>query len=147
MKGNPLCRCPECQFFGWKKLFFRAYRNKFSVHECVIFKLFAITPISVQPFTVKTTAVLLQNALLSPNFGKIFCYNTSVSRYTFTNSHCQNYNYRGSPSSTVSTSTISTSMNFQKVLDKVVLVGDLISKFALVELTLYMYYSTSTKFA
>ena len=55
--------------------------------------------------------------------------------------------YRGSPTSTVSTSTISTSMNFQKVLDKVVLVGDLISKFALVELTLYMYYSTSTKFA
>ena len=43
--------------------------------------------------------------------------------------------YRGSPTSTVSTSTISTSTNFQKVLHKVVLVGDLISKFVLVELT------------
>ena len=29
--GNPLCRCPECQFLGWKKLHFRAYRNEFSV--------------------------------------------------------------------------------------------------------------------
>ena len=46
------------------------------------------------------------------------------------------YNYyRGSPTSTVSTRTISTSTNFQKVLHKVVLVGDLISKFVLVELT------------
>ena len=44
--------------------------------------------------------------------------------------------YRGSPTSAVSTSTISTSTNFQKVLHKVVLVGDLISKFILVELTL-----------
>ena len=44
--------------------------------------------------------------------------------------------YRVSPTSIVSTSTISTSTNFQKVLHKVVLVGDLISKFVLVELTL-----------
>ena len=44
--------------------------------------------------------------------------------------------YRGSPTSIVSTSTISTSTNFHKVLHKVVLVGDLISKFVLVELTL-----------
>ena len=36
----------------------------------------------------------------------------------------------------VSTSTISTSTNFQKVVHKVLLVGDLISKFILVELTL-----------
>ena len=36
--------------------------------------------------------------------------------------------------STVSSSTISTSTNFQKVLHKVVLVGDLISKIVLVEL-------------
>ena len=43
--------------------------------------------------------------------------------------------YRGSLTSTVSTSMISTSTNFQKVLHKVVLVGDLISKFVLVELT------------
>ena len=44
--------------------------------------------------------------------------------------------YRGAPTSTVSTCAISTSTNFQKVLHKVVLVGDLISKFVLVELTL-----------
>ena len=43
--------------------------------------------------------------------------------------------YRGSPTSTVCTGTISTSTSFQKVLHKVVLVGDLISKFILVELT------------
>ena len=30
--------CPECQFLGWKKLRFRACRNKFLVHECVIFQ-------------------------------------------------------------------------------------------------------------
>ena len=28
--------------------------------------------------TVKTTAVLLQNALVNPNFGQSFCYSTSV---------------------------------------------------------------------
>ena len=44
--------------------------------------------------------------------------------------------YRGSPTSMVSTSTISTSTNFQKVLHKVVLVGDLISKFILVVIVL-----------
>ena len=42
--------------------------------------------------------------------------------------------YRGSSTCTVSTSTISTSTNFQIVLHNVVLVGDLISKFVLVEL-------------
>ena len=36
-------------------------------------------PISVQTLSVKTTAVLLQNALLSPNFGQFFCYSSSVS--------------------------------------------------------------------
>ena len=45
------------------------------------------------------------------------------------------YIYRGSPTCMVSTITISTSTNFPKVLHKVVLVGDLISKFVLVELT------------
>ena len=55
--------------------------------------------------------------------------------------------YRGSPTSTVSTSTISTSTNFQKVLHKVVLVGDLISKFVLVELTLCTTQLLSTNFA
>ena len=44
--------------------------------------------------------------------------------------------YSGSPTSIVSTSMISTSTNFQKVLHKVVLVGDLITKFILVDLTL-----------
>ena len=47
----------------------------------------------------------------------------------------KNEKYRGSPTCTVSTSTISTSTNFQKVLHKFVLVGDLIRKFVLVELT------------
>ena len=41
---------------------------------------------------------------------------------------------QGSPTCMVSTSMISTSTNFQKVLHKVVLVGYLISKFVLVEL-------------
>ena len=44
-------------------------------------------------------------------------------------------NYSGSPTCTVTTSMISTSTNFQKVLHKVVLVWDLISKFVLVQLT------------
>ena len=43
--------------------------------------------------------------------------------------------YSGSPTCMVCTSTISTSTNFQKVLHKVVLVGNLISRFVLVELT------------
>ena len=43
---------------------------------------------------------------------------------------------QGVPTSTVSNSMISTSTNFQKVLHKIVLAGDLISKLILVELTL-----------
>ena len=48
------------------------------------------------------------------------------------------------PGLELSTSTVSTSMNFQKVLHKVVLVRNLISKFILVELTVY--YASSTEF-
>ena len=44
------------------------------------------------------------------------------------------FNYRGSSTCTVFTSTISTSTIFQKVLHKIVLVGDLISKFLLAEM-------------
>ena len=51
----------------------------------------------------------------------------------FKNSVCRG---RGSPTCTVSTNTISTNTNFQKVVHKVVLVGDLFSKFVLIELTL-----------
>ena len=55
--------------------------------------------------------------------------------------------YRGSSTCTVSNSTISTSTIFQKVLHKIVLVGDLLSKFVLAELIVCKYYSISMNFA
>ena len=55
--------------------------TNFQFTSVLFFKIFATTPhlpVIVQPFTVKTKAVLLQNAFLSPNFGQIFCHSTSV---------------------------------------------------------------------
>ena len=50
------------------------------------------------------------------------------------------FNYRGSSTYTVSTSTI-----FQKVLHKIVLVGDLISKFVPADLIVVQFFSRSQK--